>query len=63
LIGLSSIARINLDASHRLCRFRREPRLTRSRHDQRFLLVAPLDQGARTPITLQTNWEASLKHN
>jgi Tol biopolymer transport system component/predicted Ser/Thr protein kinase len=34
-----------------------------TKNDQRFLVVLPLDQGARTPITVVTNWEASLKHN
>jgi eukaryotic-like serine/threonine-protein kinase len=34
-----------------------------TKNDQRFLVVAPLDQGARTPITVVTNWEASLKRH
>ena len=28
---------------------------------QKFLLSPPLDQGALTPITVVTNWEATLK--
>jgi len=28
---------------------------------QRFLLTTPLDQGAQTPITVVTNWEATLQ--
>ncbi len=28
---------------------------------QKFLLAPPLDQGAQTPITVVTNWEATLK--
>ena len=34
-----------------------------TKNDQRFLMIAPLDQGARTPITVVTNWEAALKRN
>jgi hypothetical protein len=30
---------------------------------QRFLVATPLDQGAQTPITVVTNWEATLKRN
>jgi Tol biopolymer transport system component len=32
-----------------------------SKSNQRFLVALPLDRGARTPITVVTNWEASLK--
>jgi eukaryotic-like serine/threonine-protein kinase len=32
-----------------------------SKNNQRFLAVMPLGQGARTPITVVTNWEAALK--
>lgn len=39
------------------------PGLAVTKNGQRFLLVAPLDQGARTPITVVTNWEAALKPN
>jgi hypothetical protein len=28
-----------------------------------FLVAVPLDRGAQTPITVVTNWEASLKRN
>jgi eukaryotic-like serine/threonine-protein kinase len=35
--------------------------LALSRNQQRFLAVMPLDQGALRPITVVTNWEASLK--
>jgi hypothetical protein len=34
-----------------------------SKNNQRFLVVAPLDRGAQTPITVVTNWEAALKRN
>src|SRR5437016_2321970 len=34
-----------------------------NRTGQRFLLALPLDQGAQTPITVVTNWEATLKRN
>jgi hypothetical protein len=30
---------------------------------EKFLLAPPLDQGAQTPITVVTNWEATLKRN
>jgi hypothetical protein len=33
------------------------------RKAQRFLVAMPLDQGAQTPITVVTNWEATLKRN
>jgi hypothetical protein len=32
-----------------------------TKNSQRFLVPAPLDRGAQTPITVLTNWEASLK--
>jgi hypothetical protein len=32
-----------------------------SKNNQRFLVIATLDRGAQTPITVVTNWEASLK--
>jgi hypothetical protein len=32
-----------------------------TKSSQRFLVVTPLDRGAQTPITVVTNWEASLK--
>ena len=34
-----------------------------SKNNQRFLVVTPLDRGAQTPITVVTNWEASLRRN
>jgi eukaryotic-like serine/threonine-protein kinase len=34
-----------------------------TKNNQRFLVAAPLDRGARTPITVVTNWEASLRRN
>jgi len=34
-----------------------------TKSSQRFLLVAPLDRGVQTPITVVTNWEAALKRN
>ena len=34
-----------------------------SKDGKRFLVSAPLDQGARTPITVVTNCEAALKRN
>jgi len=32
-----------------------------SKNGQRFLMAEPLDRGVQTPITVVTNWEASLK--
>ena len=34
-----------------------------TKNNQRFLVVTPLDRGAQTPITVVTNWEASLRRN
>jgi hypothetical protein len=34
-----------------------------TKNNQRFLVVTPLDRGAQTPITVVTNWEASLKRH
>jgi hypothetical protein len=34
---------------------------TVSKNKDRFLAVLPLDQGAQTPITVVTSWEAALK--
>lgn len=34
-----------------------------NRTAQQFLMAMPLDQGSQTPITVVTNWEASLKRN
>jgi hypothetical protein len=34
-----------------------------NRTGQKFLLAPALDQGAQTPITVVTNWEATLKRN
>lgn len=32
-----------------------------SKNRQRFLVAQPLDKGILTPITVVTNWEATLK--
>ncbi len=35
--------------------------LAMSKNGQRFLITQPLDRGILTPITVVTNWEATLK--
>jgi Tol biopolymer transport system component/predicted Ser/Thr protein kinase len=39
------------------------PGWTVTKNNQRFLVNAPLDRGAQTPITVVTNWEAALRRN